>query len=416
MEEIKGGDLIAKRLDFKKTVKTCGMNKNKNMNKVQHHSYMNFVLKQAKIKRNSKALVNNVIGNQFWLLIFTSYFSKNQWWPPLICFVFTWSLGYSQYKTFPYVITENNYVPIATYHTLAFGFFRTFMNNVTTNHIIREICSFSVYFTPIVFITAWAFARKKADEKIYKGKNGEEIIYNESDDYDIIETESNRTSKRTKRLEKIVINKIKSMNLKGVRAKTLRVDCSYPNGTDKEETIAHGVFSLENTVGLFNCLVLLSRLWKEENIYFSKISFFNIQFYYEELNPVADINIAILHFSLMSKIFWFLKHFEMHNFVFYKDDFLLLMKILEISPTIEVLDFYHNQIVELGQNLREISFTQPMVRRYANKGEMFEYEREIKIQILVILLSNQNLRKVILNLDKNKGIVDEIREDYNIRT
>jgi len=88
LEMIKGSDLLTKKLDFKRTIKSCGIKKCKNFNNIQHNSLQNFILRQNKLKRSSKSVVSNVIGTQLILLIFTSYFSHDKWWPPLICFIY----------------------------------------------------------------------------------------------------------------------------------------------------------------------------------------------------------------------------------------------------------------------------------------------------------------------------------------
>lgn len=406
MQEIKGADVIARRYDFMRTIKTCGMSENQNLNKVQHFSYLNYVLKQSKIKSNSKSIILHSLGCQLYLIIFTSYFAKDKWWPPLLCALFTLGLATVHYRNFPYVKIDSNYVPIATNFTLTFGFIRTSISNMTDNEIVNQIAAFEVYLTPLIFITFWILAAIKANKEIYSKTKGE-LVYNESDDFDLIETDSNRSSTSTKQLKKIVIEKIMSLKVDGVRAKTLRVDSIMLNDTNKLEIIAHGVFSVENSVGLYNCLVLLSHLWKEDNIYFSKISFFNIQFYYKDLSPLMSKSIELLQYALMSKIFWYLKHFEMHNFVFYKDHFLLLMKILEFSPTIEVLDFYHNQVVEFNQNLKMASFWESMEKMYASVGEIFKIDEDTKYKMCLILKANPNIRKVIISMIKTQNILDE---------
>jgi len=96
-----------------------------------------------------------------------------------------------------------------------------------------------------------------------------------------------------KRLSDVVINKIIDWNIYGVRVKTLRVYASEKHPFTSK-TIINGEFSVEGNIGLYNCLVLLGKLIQEDNIYFAKISFFNISFYIHELDPVGDIPLRIL--------------------------------------------------------------------------------------------------------------------------
>ena len=171
---------------------------------------------------------------------------------------------------------------------------------MSNNSFLIDFANIGLYFTPFVAFVAYAAAYKKG--RTYGG------FYNESDDYLLIETDSNKATSQTRKLQKTVIKKIKTLGLKGIRAKSLRCYAVGRIGDTQNkdcEIIAHGVFSLDNQLGLKNILLLLAKLWAENKIYFSKISFFNVNFYYKELNIVDSTFMSIFQFALMSKVFWY---------------------------------------------------------------------------------------------------------------
>jgi hypothetical protein len=374
----------------------------KNYNKISHFSMLNILLRQSKLKRKSRQIVSNVITTQLILLVFSNYAGRNQWWSALICFIYCLSIALTHYNRFPYAHTSANYLPVAFYFTQTWGFFRTFMVNLTNNSIITNLSSMGLYFTPVVFVFSFLVAMRKGNSIWYH--------YNESDDFDLIETETDRNNKYNKILAKAIAEIIQKLKLRGIRAQILRVDSSgYSNSGHEFRMVCHGVFSVENGHGLLMCLLLLARLWKEANIYFSKISFFNISFYVEELEPVYSDYIEILHHSLMSRVFWFLKHLELHNFVFYKPNFLFLMKVIDVHPAIEILDIHHNCLISTNENIRRREFVNRIIQRGVGTGEMFEYSKDDLNAIRNIFKGNPNLRKILCTLDKDLNIGEYLK-------
>ena len=171
---------------------------------------------------------------------------------------------------------------------------------MSNNSFLIDFANIGLYLTPFVASIAYAAAYKKG--RTYGG------FYNESDDYLLIETDSNKATSQTRKLQKTVIKMIKKLGLKGIRAKSLRCYAvgSIEDTENKDrEIIAHGVFSLDNQLGLNNILLLLARLWDKKKIYFSKISFFNVNFYYKELNIVDNNFMIVFQLALTSKVFWY---------------------------------------------------------------------------------------------------------------
>ena len=122
--------------------------------------------------------------------------------------------AYYHYTKFPFARVNVNYVNFALHVSVAYGYLRTFLINTNDIEAIKSICSGGLYLTPIVYLLAYFFANKK----------GERMNYNESKDFDVIETESHKSTKQTAKLKETVIDLIIDMHLKGVKAQFLKVD------------------------------------------------------------------------------------------------------------------------------------------------------------------------------------------------
>lgn len=412
LHQIKGGDLLVNKMNFKKSVKTCGMQKTHDFNKISHTSSLTFILKQNKLKSTEKAFVSGVLFVQVIILVFSTYFPKNEWWPPLICFLALVTIGTWHYIRFPYVVTSDNYLIIVTYYVQSWGFLRTFLISLTTNTNFQTYCSYALYLTPIIGYIVYLLVVKR----------GENIVYSESDEYDLIQTQTGRGSKRVSKLLDTIIDCIQKYNFYGVRVKTLRIDCSKG-----DIIVANAVFSIEGHHCFQNCLLLLAKLYYEHNVYFAKISFYNLDFYIYELKPVQTKFVTMLTTTLSSKVFWYLKHLELHNFLFLTKDFLDLINVLVINSNIKILDIHHNQLIDNPEILKfdpskkqksknKFGFTtgndllDKMRERYDKQGEMFNIDIRTKQLIWNTIRNYGELIKVTASLDKSVTIDQEIMQ------
>ena len=97
---IKGSYLLLNKLNFKKTVKIWGMKEQKSFKGISHKSALNFVLKQNKFKRNSRGIAGSFVFIQFLLMVFSTWFQKDAWWPSLIWTILWVLIARSFYMTF----------------------------------------------------------------------------------------------------------------------------------------------------------------------------------------------------------------------------------------------------------------------------------------------------------------------------
>lgn len=72
-----------------------------------------------------------------------------------------------------------------------------------------------------------------------------QINYDESDDYDQIETMSDSQNKRNLKYANLIIDKMMKLKMKGIRIQAIRI-----RQTKKDWVIAHGIFWVDNEAGL----------------------------------------------------------------------------------------------------------------------------------------------------------------------
>ena len=101
---IKGSDLLLNKFNLKKTIKTWGMKKSKSFKGMSHKSATTFILKQNKFKKESRNLAGTFVFVQFLLMVFSTCFHKDDWWPSMIWAILCLLIAQSFYRSFPYVI------------------------------------------------------------------------------------------------------------------------------------------------------------------------------------------------------------------------------------------------------------------------------------------------------------------------
>lgn len=117
------------------------------------------------------------------------------------------------------------------------------------------------------------------------------LKYDESDDYDEIETKSDSKNKINLKYANIIIDKIMELKLKGVKIQAVRI-----KKNNKDCVLAHGIFWVENDIGLQNVAILLahlSELSEDKNVYFSKIALKNDSFDIHNLEVVSEYGIKL---------------------------------------------------------------------------------------------------------------------------
>lgn len=172
-----------------------------------------------------------------------------------------------------------------------------------------------------------------------------------------------------------------------------------------------GVFSVDNDEGLFNCILLLAKLWKEQEIYFTKVSFFNVKFAKHELKAVETKYLNILDYALMSTIFQHLRHLELHNFILKGPDFDALLEVVEKKKGhLEVLDIAHNLIVDRKEQLDSDRLIDALNKTFAATGLMFAYDLDTLVDIYKYLKGENDSLKIMTSISKDNMIEGDMEE------
>mmetsp|Transcript_32894 Transcript_32894/g.32235 ORF Transcript_32894/g.32235 Transcript_32894/m.32235 type:complete len:150 (-) Transcript_32894:395-844(-) len=128
---------------------------------------------------------------------------------------------------------------------------------------MKRVASFGLFLNPLFLILGFLTSYFRSIQ----------LGYDESEHYDLLVTKTDAQNKRNEKFAKIIISKIKELKMKGVKIQTIRI-----KETVKEYVLAHGIFWVDNEVGLKNLSILLthlSELEEEKPIYFSKMSIKN---------------------------------------------------------------------------------------------------------------------------------------------
>ena len=327
---------IMDRINFDKTIATCGLKKNEDYNNIEHRSIFQYILKDSRLRRSSKKLpVTLIYCKVITILLSFKNFTALPIFPIITTLIWL-VISYFYYRDFPHLNPASNVIPFASSVSITFSNARTIialMGSSGEDDSYAVLSSFLLYMSPIVFVAAFFLAQRKADT----------LDSDESDYYNIIATDSNKDTQGSKKLRQVIQEKIKQLNMKGVRINVARIETMWKKkNIAQNDIVGHAIFSVENGVGLINLMVLMGKLWREQNIYFSKLSVFNIDFYVDGLNVVPTFASSVIHFTFMSELCKYMSHFEMHNFVFYRDDFLAHMKIMSQNPKLRFVYVFHN--------------------------------------------------------------------------
>mmetsp|Transcript_4887 Transcript_4887/g.4136 ORF Transcript_4887/g.4136 Transcript_4887/m.4136 type:complete len:364 (+) Transcript_4887:955-2046(+) len=353
--------------------------------------------RKNKIKKPSFIVLANLTLSLVGMLIVGIYFrSHHQWREAFACWIISLCLGCYHYIRFPYMNKSTNYAHISLYISVSFGFFRTFLVNVSDNKELRYISSYGIILTPLVFVGAYIFAVKK----------GAKLDINEPKDSNIIEKEFKRLPYGYKKTLNNMVDIIQEFKLKGVKVQYLNIVGSKDNKLKCE-----AVFQVDNGLGLFFLQILCSKLWSKHQTTFSKISIINMSFYIRHLQIVQREYMLIFQYALMSEIFRNLTHLELHNFCFMKNDFEFLVKVLATHFPLKVLDLHHNEIIEPGDdffNIQSLAFVSTLLERCEKHNEIFMLKPETIEQVYKELEINDEFEKLIVTLNKKMTIEESI--------
>ena len=345
---------------------------------------INFFCKRKRFKKGVKYLPVITYLIQIVLVVIWVFSPNDHWLPSLAWELILITLICYFLKTQPYADNRYNNWNMALLFSNMYTFLRSFLINLyPESNFVVSIASYSIFLTPVFFIFGYFVSAFRAMQ----------LKYDESDDYDEIRTKPDAKNKRNLKYANIIIDLIIELKLKGVRIQSI-----YVKSVRKKIAIAHGIFWWENEIGFRNAAILLAYLWDQSNndiIYFSKLSFRNIEYKVENLEILSENWIKDFWLCFYAGIFRYLTHLEMHNFVLYEHNFMYIIAIIQNSPIIEVIDIHHNEFIDLQTDVMDEDFIEALRKRYENTGELFEIKKETKLAIWHYLQSNTVLRKFI---------------------
>jgi hypothetical protein len=237
---IKSNDIFLKKMNLKTTINKCFNVEGKNNSTMSHNSGLGLVLKQSKLKKNSREVVSNLLLVQLFLFLLGAYTKPGWWWPPLILSFTCILVAIYFYVAIPYVTASTNNLRFAMFTSQAYNFIRTTLVTIfNPDDNIKNLSLISWVLLPVIFGVSLYLMNRR-----FKAQS---FFYNESDDFNVIETESDKSKKENKELLDIVVKTIQNNRLVGVRASVLRREAKK-----NYDYHCQGVFSVDNDEGLFN--------------------------------------------------------------------------------------------------------------------------------------------------------------------
>ena len=163
-------------------------------------------------------------------------------------------------KVHPYADSKYNHWSIALYFHSFYSFFRTLLvNTISHSSTFVSIVSYGVFFSPFALLLGYLISVLR----------GYCLQYDESDDYDEIDTKSDAKNKKNLKYANLIVDKMIELRLACVKIQAIRIKFS-----NKHRCVAHGIFHCDNDMGLINVAILLAHLCSEDMpkpIYFNKI-------------------------------------------------------------------------------------------------------------------------------------------------
>lgn len=171
----------------------------------QNNILFYFLCKRKRFKKGVKYLPAISYGIQVIIITITIYTPQNEWWPPLLCDIILLTMAAYYIKKLPYADARYNHWSIALLFNNFFAFFRSFLiNTAPENDVMVKIATFGIFFTPVILLLGYIVSVLRSIQ----------LKYDESDDYDEIETKSDAKNKLNLKYANIIIDKIIELKLK----------------------------------------------------------------------------------------------------------------------------------------------------------------------------------------------------------